>query len=313
MNEKKEFLYHNNNCIEDDNNLNEDNLKMLEEGLGDLINEDLLYNEEEEKNDYEKRKEEVDSENILLSLNNQIETLKNLLNEKREEIDKINNEKNTLKLSLLQLQEEMFSKNQEYKLEIKQLEDKIKASNLEKEEYEKKNKELNIKIKELKDNLIYSEQLKTELSKLKNRFEETQLNSEKIINENNILKQEIEQKDNEINYMKKYYQREIENFNKEINNLKLNNNNKINDNLINKRIINNNNEKKIYNYEKTMSNYNIENINLKKLVQKFKEENEEKESIIEGKNKKIEKLKLEYEERINNLKIQLDNYEEENN
>ena len=168
MNEKKEFLYHNNNCIEDDNNLNEDNLKMLEEGLGDLINEDLLYNEEEEKNDYEKRKEEVDSENILLSLNNQIETLKNLLNEKREEIDKINNEKNTLKLSLLQLQEEMFSKNQEYELQIKQLEDKIKSSNLAKEEFEKKNKELNIKIKELKDNLIYSEQLKTELSKLKN-------------------------------------------------------------------------------------------------------------------------------------------------
>ena len=245
MNEKKEFLYHNNNCIEDDNNLNEDNLKMLEEGLGDLINEDLLYNEEEEKNDYEKRKEEVDSENILLSLNNQIETLKNLLNEKREEIDKINNEKNTLKLSLLQLQEEMFSKNQEYELQIKQLEDKIKSSNLAKEEFEKKNKELNIKIKELKDNLIYSEQLKTELSKLKNRFEETQLNSEKIINENNILKQEIEEKDNEINYMKKYYQREIENFNKEINNLKLNNNNKINDNLINKRNINNNEKKNL--------------------------------------------------------------------
>ena len=256
MNEKKEFLYHNNNCIEDDNNLNEDNLKMLEEGLGDLINEDLLYNEEEEKNDYEKRKEEVDSENILLSLNNQIETLKNLLNEKREEIDKINNEKNTLKLSLLQLQEEMFSKNQEYELQIKQLEDKIKSSNLAKEEFEKKNKELNIKIKELKDNLIYSEQLKTELSKLKNRFEETQLNSEKIINENNILKQEIEEKDNEINYMKKYYQREIENFNKEINNLKLNNNNKINDNLINKRNINNN-EKKIYNNKKKMNNNNI--------------------------------------------------------
>ncbi len=69
------------------------------------------------------------SENILLSfLNNQIETLENFLNEK--------NEKNNLKILLLQLKEESFSKNQEFKLHINQLEENIKFTNLSKEDFE---------------------------------------------------------------------------------------------------------------------------------------------------------------------------------
>ena len=60
-------------------------------------------------------------------LNNQIETLENLLNEK-----------NNLKLLILQLKEESFSKNQEFKLYINQFKENIKFTNLSKEELRQK-------------------------------------------------------------------------------------------------------------------------------------------------------------------------------
>ena len=60
-------------------------------------------------------------------LNNQIETLEHLLNEK-----------NNFKLLILQLKEESFSKNQEFKLDINQFEENIKFTNLSKEDFKTK-------------------------------------------------------------------------------------------------------------------------------------------------------------------------------
>ena len=49
--DKNEYLYQNsNNFSQDENDLNEENLQILEEGISDLIKEEPLYNDDEDKN-----------------------------------------------------------------------------------------------------------------------------------------------------------------------------------------------------------------------------------------------------------------------
>ena len=51
MNDKNEYLYENfNNISQDENDINEENLQILEEGISDLIKEEPLYNDDEDKN-----------------------------------------------------------------------------------------------------------------------------------------------------------------------------------------------------------------------------------------------------------------------
>ena len=307
-----ENKYNNNNYYEEEN-LNEENLKILEKELDDYLKDDeLLYNNEEHKQMDISDDNKEENEETLISLNNQIETLKNLLNDKRDEIHKINNEKNNLKLSLLQIQEEMVSKNQEYQIQISQMEEKANNAILSKEDSEKENKDLNEKLnilKNNKDSKQMNEEFKSVISKLKSKMEENELNINKFIIENTNLRKENEylkeKYENEVNTLKKNHKKEIENYQKEINNLNLKLNDIFNDlshNIYNKNKKNNLQlENKIHYYEKEINIFNTEQYNLESIIQKYKKENEEQKSIIQLKDKKLEKLELDYQDTMNTL------------
>ncbi len=312
-----DFIYEGNNYFSDEENgnyINLDNLQMLEEGIDDYINKESLNNIDEENiydiNNKDKNNEEEKKDDEVFTLNNQIQTLKNLLNEKRDEIDKMNNEKNVLKLSLLQIQEEMYHKNQEFQLQINNLEEKVNTSNLIKEKYEKKNEELKNVINQLKNKnnkKLLNNYL--ELSSIGN----TEFNRNKIMIENRNLMEEIknlkEKQGNEINILTNVHQAEINNYQKEIEslNLKLNDLiiNKPNHNLINEENSNYQLEKKIYEYKKTISNIKSDNLNLQKLVKKYKKQTEELKLVIEETEKKITQLKIDYGDIISELKNEI--------
>ena len=68
-------------------------------------------------------------------------------------------------------------------------------------------------------------------------------------------------------------------------------------------ISNPNLENKINEYEQMINNYNEENYSLQKIIQNLKKENKNKDLIIQNKDKIIEKLKINYEENMNDYKL----------
>ena len=287
---KKDFnnVYYNNNYK---NNINMNHLQKFDLGINNLLIK-------------EKKKEKQNNKN------SKYDTFGNLLNQKENDINKLINEKYNFKPSYIQLQIDPEPKSEKLNEQLSNLNDELKII--------KNSDNENINLNDsnnLKNSYIIKKGFETELSKLKLKIEETEINSNRVIFENKTLKKEIQnlkdKQENEMNNLKQFHQKEIQSFKEQIENLntKINNTNSSIHNFnklnINEMISNPNLENKINEYEQMINNYNEENYSLQKIIQNLKKENKNKDLIIQNKDKIIEKLKINYEETINDLKNKL--------
>ena len=284
---RKEFnnFFYNNNYR---NSINMNNLQKFDLGINNLIKG---HQQNEKQNNKNSKYDRYD----------------NLLNQKGDEINKLNNDKNNFKPSSIQLQIKTNLKNEKLNLQLSNMNDKV----IIKKNNENENTNLNDS-NNLQNSFLIKNGFEKELSKLKMKIEETEINSNRVIFENKTLKKEIQnlkdKQENDMNILKQFHQKEIQKFKEQIENLnkKINNTNsnihKYNKFNIEEIISNPNLENKINEYEQMINNYNEENYSLQKIIQNLQKENKNKDLVIQNKEEIIEKLKINYEEIINDLK-----------
>ena len=330
--------------------LNPENLYQEEQN--DNINDENMQNYDMENNldinDFDKNMNNnmdinITQEAFVQTLNLQIKQLQELLDNKNKEFDNLNNENNKLKLLLIQGQKKLIDReNNLHSVNIikKDLEEKINKYKLESENMQSKIKDLNYKIIELNQNIISKENLSQFNNKIKNVLSAENANTNKninneekintIINEkyeielkrlNNLI-DELEIKNNRLNFDNKALNNKIDNITKdknyEMNIYKTIYQNQINN--LNKIIINLNNrisqllsEKKIINFqggsnlikkeilekfnelENKLNIYDKENCDLRKENQSIKNELEELKLVGDSKEKIIQKLQTDFE------------------
>ena len=288
-----------------------------------------------------KKNSKVEQEPYIIpqSFQKEINDLKLLIEKKNNEINYINkeNEKNTI--LLLEKEKEIMNnqnkietftneiaelknKNENLVKEVNNKEAQIKEMNYTLMEYKQKiisNEETDKFINKLKDSFVESnndmsktiENFESEINILKNKLNESEIKNSKLIFDNNILSNKIEniykEKDEQIKVIELLYQKQIDNYNKNISQL--------NDKLL-KSLKENSNKissdeesfnKKIEK-EKKMKLLEVENIKFKKEIEGITHEKEELKKISMDKDKIIEKLEVEiekYDYENNIIKINL--------
>ena len=331
--------------------LNQENI--YQENQNDNINDEHLQNFDMgnnlDINDFDKNlNNNTDINNtqeaFVQTLNLQIKQLQELLDNKNKEFDNLNNENNKLKLLLIQGQKKLIDReNNIHSINIikKDLEEKINKYKIESESMQSKIKELNYKIIELNQNIISKENLsqfsnkiknvlnsentnvagnnnneekinaiinekyEIELKRLSNLIDELEIKNNRLNFDNKTLNNKIDNitkdKNNEMNIYKTIYQNQINNLNKIITNL----NNRISQlfsekkiiknfgggsNLIKKEIMEKFNE-----LENKLNIYDKENCDLRKENQTIKNELEELKLVGDSKEKIIQKLQTDFE------------------
>ena len=237
-----------NNENNNDENFDLENMRMLNEGLDELVsNNQLSENNEKEINNISNNQIELDNKDeFLSSLRDEKEELLNSLNEKNLEYERLNEENEQLKNTFMKKEKELLNIKNEYaklKLELEQLKNKNEHLELiyNKTEKEKKNLkfeniELSQKIESLNSNYKIVEKIqneesnnskenvfKVEVLKIQNQYDEVIVENSKIqfekksleIKINNILKE----KENEISIINELHDEEIKKLNKTILNL----------------------------------------------------------------------------------------------
>ena len=326
---------------------------IYQENQNDNINDEHLQNFDMDNNldinDFDKNmNNNMDINNtqeaFVQTLNLQIKQLQELLDNKNKEFDNLNNENNKLKLLLIQGQKKLIDReNNIHSINIikKDLEEKINKYKIESESMQSKIKELNYKIIELNQNIISKENLsqfsnkiknvlnsentnvagnnnneekinaiinekyEIELKRLSNLIDELEIKNNRLNFDNKTLNNKIDNitkdKNNEMNIYKTIYQNQINNLNKIITNL----NNRISQlfsekkiiknfgggsNLIKKEIMEKFNE-----LENKLNIYDKENCDLRKINQSIKSELEELKLVGDSKEKIIQKLQTDFE------------------
>ena len=281
----------------------------------------------------------VEINSNLNSLQSQITNFKQIIEEKDKEIEKLKNENKNF-ISIQKQAEAMNSENKvdkiTKKLDLIKVRNDILTKNLKDKEQEIVN--LNNIILEYKQKIISNEQssnfmneikksirdentvkqiekYEIELNKVKNSLDESEIKNMKLVFENNILVGKIQnieiEKNEEIKILELLHQKQIDNYNKSIEQLnekitelvkerESNHNNIISkDEYINKNdIINELNEK-----QDKIRKLDEDNFNLKKDIQQMINKNEELAIIIKNKDLIIERLETEIERfDFNNIK-----------
>ena len=265
-----------------------------------------------------------------ITLKNQINQLKQLLDNKNTELEKITSENSNLKSQLLKKEKDLLEKENNLNTlntNFKNLETKNKDLNKNYSLLQDTNKNLNTQIIELTQKLTSNQKLLEDLKsvnnqndpqskyestfkKLYNLTDELEIKNNKLIFDNKALSSKLEdfKKDmlNEKKILKNIYTFQIDNLNKSINSLNI----KISELLAEKnKLISEQNLKFKKNSEifpkneilrnfdelvKKIRKYDEENFMLKKLNQKYQNDLEEIKLISEGKDQIIEKLRNEY-------------------
>ena len=281
----------------------------------------------------------VEINSNLNSLQSQITNFKQIIEEKDKEIEKLKNENKNF-ISIQKQAEAMNTENKvdkiTKKLDLIKVRNDILTKNLKDKEQEIVN--LNNIILEYKQKIISNEQssnfmneikksirdentvkqiekYEIELNKVKNSLDESEIKNMKLVFENNILVGKIQnieiEKNEEIKILELLHQKQIDNYNKSIEQLnekitelvkerESNHNNIISkDEYINKNdIINELNEK-----QDKIRKLDEDNFNLKKDIQQMINKNEELAIIIKNKDLIIERLETEIERfDFNNIK-----------
>ena len=281
----------------------------------------------------------VEINSNLNSLQSQITNFKQIIEEKDKEIEKLKNENKNF-ISIQKQAEAMNSENKvdkiTKKLDLIKVRNDILTKNLKDKEQEIVN--LNNIILEYKQKIISNEQssnfmneikksirdentvkqiekYEIELNKVKNSLDESEIKNMKLVFENNILVGKIQnieiEKNEEIKILELLHQKQIDNYNKSIEQLnekitelvkerESNHNNIISkDEYINKNdIINELNEK-----QDKIRKLDEDNFKLKKDIQQMINKNEELAIIIKNKDLIIERLETEIERfDFNNIK-----------
>ena len=281
----------------------------------------------------------VEINSNLNSLQSQITNFKQIIEEKDKEIEKLKNENKNF-ISIQKQAEAMNSENKvdkiTKKLDLIKVRNDILTKNLKDKEQEIVN--LNNIILEYKQKIISNEQssnfmneikksirdentvkqiekYEIELNKVKNSLDESEIKNMKLVFENNILVGKIQnieiEKNEEIKILELLHQKQIDNYNKSIEQLnekitelvkerESNHNNIISkDEYINKNdIINELNEK-----QDKIRELDEDNFKLKKDIQQMINKNEELAIIIKNKDLIIERLETEIERfDFNNIK-----------
>ena len=317
-------------------NFDLENMKMLNEGLDELIsNNQLSENNEKEINNISNNEIELDNKDeFLSSLRDEKEELLNSLNEKNIEYERLNEENEQIKSSFMKKEKELLNIKNEYaklKLELEQLKNKTEHLELiyNKSEKEKKNLkfeniELSQKIESLNSNYKIFEKIqneesnnskenvfKVEVLKIQNKYDEATVENSKIQFEKKSLeikiKNILKEKENEISIINELHDEEIKKLNKTILNLqeKLKelyqiSNQKIvirqNNSKSNYRLLN-----KVKEYERKIQKLSNENFDLKKEIAKTYSKCDELNLLNENKDKVIEKLSIDFQDTINKL------------
>ena len=271
------------------------------------------------------------------SLKNQINQLKQLLNNKNSEIEKINGENINLKLKLLKKEKDLLDKENNLNTlntNFKNLEIKNKDLDKKYSLLQDTNQNLNMQIIELTQKLSSNEKLmedlkinsgqNNELSKyelslkrLYNLTDELEIKNNKITFDNKALSSKLEdlKKEmlNEKKILKNIYTLQIDNLNKNINSLNI----KVSELLTEKnKLISEKNLKfksnsEIFSKTEILRNfddlvqkirkYDEENFQLKKQNQKYFNDLQEMKLISDGKDKIIGRLRNEYYLMNNNI------------
>ena len=271
------------------------------------------------------------------SLKNQISQLKQLLNNKNNEIEKINSENTNLKLQLLKKEKDLLDKENNLNTlntNFKNLEIKNKDLDKKYSLLQDANQNLNMQIIELTQKLSSNEKLmedfkinngqdnelsKYELSlkRLYNLTDELEIKNNKITFDNKALSSKLEdlKKEmlNEKKILKNIYTLQIDNLNKNINSLNI----KVSELLTEKnKLISEKNLKfksnsEIFSKTEILRNfddlvqkirkYDEENFQLKKQNQKYFNDLQEMKLISDGKDKIIGRLRNEYYLMNNNI------------
>ena len=317
-------------------NFDLENMKMLNEGLDELIsNNQLSENNEKEINNISNNEIELDNKDeFLSSLRDEKEELLNSLNEKNIEYERLNEENEQIKSSFMKKEKELLNIKNEYaklKLELEQLKNKTEHLELiyNKSEKEKKNLkfeniELSQKIESLNSNYKIFEKIqneesnnskenvfKVEVLKIQNKYDEATVENSKIQFEKKSLeikiKNILKEKENEISIINDLHDEEIKKLNKTILNLQEKikelyqiSNQKIvirqNNSKSNYRLLN-----KVKEYERKIQKLSNENFDLKKEIAKTYSKCDELNLLNENKDKVIEKLSIDFQDTINKL------------
>lgn len=329
---------------DEENNMQEQDQVQINDSSPSQKNNSNLYLQNTEL------KENQDK--LIQTLKIQIQQLKKTLENKNIELDAINNENNSMKLSFIKKHEEYLnmenavdflnmdknklnSKNQILEIENKESDKKIKELNYKIIELTQKilsyeNKEAFNKKLDLMDENLSSEEKKNkfeqiyqiELNKLQTQLDEATIKNGKLIFENTTLMHKLQglqnDKENEIFIMKELNQKQITNYEKCINNFKEQIDELINDKNQNKVIKTEDNFDKtellsrLTEMEDNIRTYDNENFKLKKDLKKEKDKNEESNMIIESKDKIIEKLQNDMQIMENEYQNKLNEYEQNN-
>ena len=317
-------------------NFDLENMKMLNEGLDELIsNNQLSENNEKEINNISNNEIELDNKDeFLSSLRDEKEELLNSLNEKNIENERLNEENQELKNNFMKKEKELLNMKNEYarlKLELEQVKNKNEHLELiyNKSEKEKKNCkfeniELSQKIESLNSNYKIFEKIqneesnnskenvfKVEVLKIQNKYDEATVENSKIQFEKKSLeikiKNILKEKENEISIINDLPDEEIKKLNKTILNLQEKikelyqiSNQKIvirqNNSKSNYRLLN-----KVKEYERKIQKLSNENFDLKKEIAKTYSKCDELNLLNENKDKVIEKLSIDFQDTINKL------------
>ena len=317
-------------------NFDLENMKMLNEGLDELIsNNQQSENNENEINNISNNEIELNNKDeFLSSLRDEKEELLNSLNEKNIEYERLNEENEQIKNSFMKKEKELLNIKNEYaklKLELEQLKNKTEHLELiyNKSEKEKKNLkfeniELSQKIESLNSNYKIFEKIqneesnnskenvfKVEVLKIQNKYDEATVENSKIQFEKKSLeikiKNILKEKENEISIINDLHDEEIKKLNKTILNLQEKikelyqiSNQKIvirqNNSKSNYRLLN-----KVKEYERKIQKLSNENFDLKKEIAKTYSKCDELNLLNENKDKVIEKLSIDFQDTINKL------------
>ena len=275
------------------------------------------------------KKTEINSN--LNTLQSQITNFQEIIEEKDREIEKLKNE-NKNNISMQKQAEAMNAENKvdkiAKKLDLIKVRNDILTKNLKEKEQEivnlnnilieykqkissseKSSDFMNEIKKNIKDENIVKqiEKYEIELFKVKNSLDESEIKNMKLVFENNILVGKIQnmeiEKNEEIKIMESLHQKQIDNYNKNIEQLyekiaelvkerEINQNNIINkDEYINKKDIINEINKK----QDKIRQLDEDNFKLKKDIQQMINKNEELTIIIKNKDLIIERLETEIE------------------
>lgn len=345
------------NNLEKESEWNENNLQFLEEEATNLITDDKYQIDSlSEPKMLKDHNEEIDLDDNLISiLKNQNNLLQSAITSKNKEIEDSEREKNTLKIHILKLEEqnianesiinELNSSNAKYKNQNKILNEENKEMN-------EKYNELNYQIIELKQKLITKNSLQKinekfysltnkdslgdeneeekkdegELSKMKIKLNELEVENSKLKFEKNVLKNQIERanidKENEIAIMKSLQKKELDNYDSYAKMLKSQLEDAYkskNDNLIinNTDLDNLKQNSKLFlqisNLENKIKELDNENFKLKKALSKAQSETAETQIKLENKEQIIDKLQKEYQGAVNQCQEQIANLEENQN